>query len=256
MVLIVSAIFYESLYVYLSAVCTLYLNRLCVSRNISNLTSVCSLSPVVVRDGDSAADCIAGLPASFSDLFFSGCISFCAVPAFCFTVSGCCPFAVSVFRPAFRFSAHLLEARRTSMLIVSMAFLFFEQIYGGVETAVAAFGNLWSLLNAFRHILQLSRPFVRLTGIDSVLNGRSIVSARPCVFPIKVFSHFPALLLHNAIQISVGQKVKCEGVSFTSPSPVLHIHLRFYKTHTVMSFFPYGNGFNPALCESFSALLR
>ena len=121
---------------------------------------------------------------------------------------------------------------------------------------MAVFGNLWSLLNAFRHILQLSLPFVRLPGIDSVLNGRSIVSARPCVFPIRVFSHFPALLLHNAVQISGGQKVKCEGASFTSPSPVLHIHLRFYKTHTVMSFFPYGYGFHPALYKYFSALLR
>ena len=129
-------------------------------------------------------------------------------------------------------------------------------MYDGLETAVAASGNLWSFLNVFRHILQLSLPFVRLLGIVSVRNGRNIVPARPCVFPIKVFSHFPALLLHNAIQISVGQKVKCEGLSFTSPSPVLHIHLRFYKTHTVTSFFPYGYGFNPALCESFSALLR
>ena len=48
------------------------------------------------------------------------------------------------------------------MLIESMAFLFFEQIYDEVETAVAAYGNFWSLLNALRHILQLSFSFVCL----------------------------------------------------------------------------------------------
>ena len=80
--------------------------------------------------------------------------------------------------------------------------------------------------------------------------------ARPRVFPYKVFFRFLALLLHNAIQTTDRQHVKCEGVSFTSPSPVLHIHLRFYKTHTVTSFFPYGYEFNLALYESFSALLR
>ena len=94
------------------------------SRSDAQSMSPSDRDTFLVRDGDSAADCIAGLPASFSDLFFSGRISSCTVSAFCFTVSGCCPFAVSVFRPAFRFSAHLLAARRTSMLIVSMAFLF------------------------------------------------------------------------------------------------------------------------------------
>ena len=48
------------------------------------------------------------------------------------------------------------------MLIESMTFLFFEQIYDGVETAVAAYGNFWSFLNALRRILQLSFPFVCL----------------------------------------------------------------------------------------------
>ena len=88
------------------------------------------------------------------------------------------------------------------------------------------------------------------------LKKGNIAHARPCVFPIKVFFHFLALLLHNAIQTSDFHIVKCEGASFTTPSPVLHsgwifpkrIRLRvFFRTVTdsilhFMNYFPHCYG--------------
>ena len=51
---------------------------------------------------------------------------------------------------------------------------------------------------------------------------------------------------------------------FTSPSHEIHVWndkcidilLINFEMHTVANFFPYGYGFNPALYEYFSALLR
>ena len=40
----------------------------------------------------------------------------------------------------FRFSAHLLAAHRMSLLIFSMTFCFFRQIYNGGEHTVVTFG--------------------------------------------------------------------------------------------------------------------
>lgn len=45
-------------------------------------------------------------------------------------------------------------------------------------------------------------------------------------------------------------------IKFTPQLILLIIFIFQSETGTVVNFFPYGTGFNPALCESFSILLR
>ena len=115
---------------------------------------------------------------------------------------------------------------------------------------------LFYLFRLFDPLLQSYVPFAYFLKNHTKLRSGNIAHARPRIFPIEVFFYFSSLLLHNAIQITDWQCVKCEGLSFTSPSPLLHswknhtkrIRLRvFFWTVTnsilhFMNLFPHGYG--------------
>ena len=86
-------------------------------------------------------------------------------------------------------------------------------------------------------LFQMLRALSAKTRWGSELYAYAYAHARPRVFPYKVFFRFLALLLHNAIQTTDRQRVKCEGLSFTSPSPVLHIGRNYPKRIRLRVFF-------------------